>query len=331
MAYRPEILAYLSTPGSWAIAEFFAIALFLYCLADIIRNSDDKVKVFRALELLGFIIYAGIFENIGVLGNTYNYSLDRLIMVGTVPLSILMFEAVIFYAALRFAEAMKFPKWTIPFIVGLLAVLQDMTIDPVAVFDTHLVAGVMEGRWNWITNYKGLLFGIPFFNYTGWFFLMFYYTALIKLGRNFHKKKNYKTGPGIAYLILSPILGVLLIVSPITRFFLFLEPFFTKFIHRPVEISMLVFFMIISIVILIKYQKKDISINLKDDKVIWIIPLILHTFDIILAFSLKITIAYIPVLLFAGIHLGYLAYCYLKSHNQMKHNRTAEELNKATH
>lgn len=318
MDYRPEILAYLSTPATWVIVEILAFILFFYCLADIVKKNEDKTRIFRVFELFGFIVYAGIFENIGVLGNTYNYSLDRLVMVGTVPLSLLAIEAVIFYSALRFAEVMEFPKWTIPVVVGFLAVLQDLTIDPVAVFDTHLVAGVMEGRWNWITHYKGLLFGIPFFNYTGWFFLMFYYTALIQLGRKLYERSSHKITVGLAYVTLSPIAGVLLIISPITRFLLFLDPIFPKFFNRSAEIAMLAFVMITSIAILIKYRKRDMMINFKDDKVIWIIPLTLHTFDIILAFSLKITIAYIPVLLFAGIHLGYLIYYYLKSHFRFK-------------
>ena len=318
MDYRPEILAYLSTPATWVIVEILAFILFFYCLADIVKKNEDKTRIFRVFELFGFIVYAGIFENIGVLGNTYNYSLDRLVMVGAVPLSLLAIEAVIFYSALRFAEVMKFPKWTIPVVVGFLAVLQDLTIDPVAVFDTHLVAGVMEGRWNWITHYKGLLFGIPFFNYTGWFFLMFYYTALIQLGRKLYERSSHKITVGLAYVTLSPIAGVLLIISPITRFLLFLDPIFPKFLNRSAEIAMLAFVMITSIAILIKYRKRDVMINFKDDKVIWIIPLTLHAFDIILAFSLKITIAYIPVLLFAGIHLGYLIYYYLKSHFRFK-------------
>ncbi|MCK4529811.1 MAG: carotenoid biosynthesis protein [Candidatus Marinimicrobia bacterium] len=318
MDYRPEILDYLSTPATWAIAEILAFVLFFYCLADIVKKNEAKTRIFRVFELFGFIVYAGIFENIGVLGNTYNYSLDRLVMVGTVPLSLLAIEAVIFYSALRFAEVMKFPKWTIPVVVGFLAVLQDLTIDPVAVFDTHLVAGVMEGRWNWTIHYEGRFFGIPFFNYTGWFFLMFYYTALIQLGRKLYERSGHKIGVGLTYVTLSPIAGVLLIISPITRFLLFLDPIFPKFLNRSAEIAMLAFVMITSIVILIKYRKRSAMINFKKDKVIWIIPLTLHTFDIILAFSLKITIAYIPVLLFAGIHLGYLAYYYLKSHHHFK-------------
>jgi len=317
MTYRPEILSFLSTPFSWAIAELLAFGLFFYVLADIMKRNDDKVRIFRVFELIGFVIYAGIFENIGVLGNTYNYSFDRLVMVGTVPLSILMFEAIIFYSALRFAERMKFPKWTIPVVVAFLAVLSDMTIDPVAVYDHHLVNGVMEGRWNWTPHYKNMFFGIPFFNYTGWFFLMFYYTSLIQLGRHLFKKSDYKIGRGIAYVTIAPILGVLLIISPLTRFFLYLSPIYPVFLNRGAEILMLSIVMISSIIILIKHWKRDAKISFKDEPVIWIIPLILHTFDIVLAFSLKISIAYVPVLLFAGIHLGYLGFYYLRSRKML--------------
>ena len=81
---------------------------------------------------------------------------------------------------------------------------------------------------------------------------------------------------------------------------------------------MLSLILIISIAIMFKYRKRDTIINIKDYPVIWLIPLILHLFDIILAFSLKITIAYIPVLLFAGIHLGYLSYYFYVAHFTLK-------------
>ena len=306
--FRPEIIEYLSTPISWAIAEVLAFILFYYCLADILKKKDKNVRTFQVFDLVGFVVYAAIFENIGVIVYTYNYSLDRLIMVGVVPLSLLFFEAAIFYSALQFAETMKFPKWVIPFVVGFLGMLQDMTIDPAAVFDLHLIDGVIEGRWNWTIHYDDTFFGIPFFNYTGWYLLMFYYTTLIQLGRNLFGKSGYKYSVGVLYVLLSPIIGVLLIVSPLTRFLLFLDPIYPTFSNRTAEIFTLVTINIITVGLLIKYRRRDVVINPKDYPVMWRIPVILHAFDIVLAFSLGITIAYVPVLLFAAIHLGYLAY-----------------------
>ena len=137
---------------------------------------------------------------------------------------------------------------------------------------------------------------------------MFYYTTLIQLGRKLHEKSGYKRNRGIAYIILSPILGVLLIISPLTRFILFLYPIFPLFLNRTAEIVMLSIIAAISIATLIKCRKRSFDYDYKEYSVIWVVPLILHVFDIVLAFSLGITIAYVPVLLFAAIHLGYIAY-----------------------
>ena len=137
--------------------------------------------------------------------------------------------------------------------------------------------------------------------------LMFYYTTLIQLGRKQHEKSEYKCSIGMAYVIVAPLVGVALIVSPITQFMLFIYPIFPLFLNRTAEIVMLSCIAVITIATLIKCRKRS-AINYKDYPVILVIPVILHTFDIVLAFSLGITIAYIPVLLFAGIHLGYLAY-----------------------
>ena len=323
--YSKDILEYLSSPASWVIAEILAFILFSYCLADIIKKNDKKTRLFRVFELFGFVVYAGIFENIGVLVNTYNYSLDRLVMVGVVPLSLLMFEAAIFYAALQFAELMKYPKWVIPIVVAFLGMLQDMTIDPAAVFDLHLVNGVLEGRWNWTSHYEDMFFGIPFFNYIGWYLLMFYYTSFVLIGRNLHEKSEYKDYVGFAYVIIIPIICVLLIVSPLTRFILFLYPIFPMFVHRTVEICMLSLVSIISLSTIIYYRKRDVIVDYKKNPVIWVIPVILHLFDIILAFTLGIEIAYIPVLLFAGIHLGYLAIYILKKDSKIIEDPKIEE------
>ena len=282
-----------------------------------LKKNDEKTRMTRIFELFGFVLFAGIFENIGVIANTYNYSLDRIVMVGVVPLSLLLIEAVTFYAALQFAESKNYPKWTIPIVVGFLGVLQDLTIDPAAVFDLHLIDGVMQGRWNWTVNYENTFFGIPFFNYSGWFLLMFYYTALILIGRKRYEKSGYNAKMGMFYTIIAPFIGVLLIISPITTFILFLYPIFPKYLNRTAEIVMLSSIAILCLSVLIKYRKRSVPIDFKDKKLIWVIPLILHTFDIILAFALGITIAYIPVLLFAAIHMIYLTY-YLSNKSMVK-------------
>jgi len=310
--FRPEIFEMLKTPLSWAIAEILSIGLFLFCIYDVLKRNDGKNQFFRLMELFGFVLYSGLYENIGVLLSIYDYSFDRLIMVGVVPLSILLFEAVIFYAALLFAEQLNLPKWAIPIIVGFLCMLQDLTIDPVAVFDLQYINGVgFQGRWNWTPRYEFPFFGIPYFNYSGWFMMMFYYATFILIGRYIFEKHEKKPSFGFLYTILAPLFSFLLIISPINQMMLFSPLCFIPTVglfNRTAEIIMLLIITGISIITVFKFRKKEKTISYKDYKPIWIIPTILHVFDIILAFSLGIVIAYIPVILFGTIHLSYIGY-----------------------
>jgi len=313
--FRPEIFEMLKTPLSWAIAEILSIGLFLFCIYDVLKRNDEKNQFFRVMELFGFVLYSGLFENVGVLTSIYDYSFNRLIMVGAVPLSILLFEAAIFYAALLFAEQLNLPKWAIPIIVGFLCMLQDLTIDPAAVFDLQYVDGVgYQGRWNWTFRYEFPFFGIPYFNYSGWFTMMFYYSIFILIGRYFFEKNERKPSIGFLYIILAPLISFLLMISPINQMILFSPLFFIPTVglfNRTAEIIMLLIITGISIITIIKYRKKEKILSYKDYKPIWIIPTILHVFDIILVFSLGIVIAYIPVILFGIIHLIYIGYFFI--------------------
>jgi uncharacterized membrane protein len=306
ITFRQEILDLLSTPFSWAIVEMISFILFVTCMIDAYRNNDDKIRMYRVLELFGYVLYSGLFENVGVLIGVYDYSLDRLFMFGAVPLEILLLEATIFYVAMRLCEKRKLSKWATPFVVGVLCVLQDLTIDPVAVFDLHNVNGVLEGQWNWAIHYTQNLFGIPYYNFTGWFIMMFYYAGLLLIGRRYFEKSEFKHKQGITYVFLAPLCGIILICSPITNFILFLEPFVEIF-NRTAEITMLSIVMGISIIIMLKEWKPKEKINWKDNSIIWWIPAFLHLLDIVYALILQIDIAYIPVFVFGGLHMLYIA------------------------
>ena len=89
------------TPITWFITEIFASVLFVICL---IHAAKQEHGIIRLLELLAFILYSAIFENIGVFMDIYDYNVNRIMMIGKVPIEILMLEGVIFYVALRFAK-----------------------------------------------------------------------------------------------------------------------------------------------------------------------------------------------------------------------------------
>ena len=295
------------TPVTWLLAEFLAIVLFVICMIHDSRQEHGTIKV---LELIGFLFYSAIFENIGVYTQIYDYNLHRIMLIGKVPLEILMIEAVIFYAGLRLVDYLHIPNWGKPFVVGFLASLQDMTLDPSGVFDLHSLDGVMSGQWNWASHYDGTFFGIPYFNFSGWMYLMVYYVIAIQVGMWLYKKYK-KEIIGYLYPFVGGLVGVILLVSPITQFLLFGSPFF-PFYTKGAEIALLVFNYSLGLFILLRYSRIDRPFSFKRDGLVFFIPMALHLYDIVIAFALKIEIAYIPVLLVSAIHIAYFFYVYIK-------------------
>lgn len=294
------------TPITWFIAEVFVSVLFVMCIIHALRQENGTRKL---LELLAFVLYAAIFENIGVFTKVYDYNLFRIMMIGKVPLEVLMIEAVIFYVALRFAEYLKIPKWGIPFVVGVLASIQDMTVDPSAVFDLHKLGGVMSGQWNWTFRYDGTFFGIPFFNFSGWMYLMVFFVASIELGAWIYNKKKNETF-GVIYPFLAIIPALFMLVS-VSRFVLFCWPFFPIYTRGP-EIVMLVINYLVGLFILLRYMKIERPLDLKKDAIVFFFPIVLHLFDIIIAFALKIEIAYIPTVVVGLLHIAFMLFVYFK-------------------
>lgn len=295
------------TPITWLVAEILVSILFVVCIIHASKQEHGTIKV---LELFGFIFYSAIFENIGVYFQAYDYNLHRIMLIGKVPIEVLMVEAVIFYATLQLARKLHIPGWGMPFVVGFLASFQDMSLDPAAVFDLHLLDGVMSGQWNWTFRYAGSFVGIPFYNFSGWMYLMAYYVLAIQVGWWLYMKYQ-KEWVGYLYPFVGGLLGVALLVSPITRFLLFVNPFFSMY-TQGAELTILVINYLLGLGILLRYQKVNQSFDLKRDYPIFVVPLVLHLYDILLVFALNLQVAYLPVLLVSAIHLGYLLYLYLK-------------------
>ncbi len=321
MDLNPQILDMLYSPFSWVIYEILSAFLFIVVISDAIKRNEEDNKLIRVFEIIGYVVYAVIFENIGVLSQTYNYSFHRFMMFGVVPLSIPLFEASIFYSSLLFSERFEFPKWTRPFVVAFIGMLVDFSLDPVSIADTQKFGNVIESRWMWEYHYNNTFFGIPYFNFTGWFVLMFYYTSLIIIGRSFYEKFENKFNYGIIYIIISIIIGDILILSPITLFIMYAWPFAQPFENRTAEIIMLLIIIIITISTLIfarirqKYNKSieqsivdNIKYNLKNNKTMWFVPLSIHILNLLITIVLGLSSVYIPVLLFGLINFIYIGY-----------------------
>jgi hypothetical protein len=297
----------LGSPITWFIVELLAVVLFILC---IIHASKQENALIKILEMFGFIVYSAIYENIGVFTRMYDYNPHRIMMIGKVPIEILLIEAVIFYAALRLSEYLHIPAWGKALVVGFLASVQDMTIDPSAAFDLHSFNGVMSGQWNWTPRYAGTFFGIPFFNFSGWMYMIAFYVIAIQVGMWLFKKYK-KEMIGYLYPFLSAFVALGLLVS-IARFFLFGYPFFPLF-TRGAEIALFVFNYFVGLFILLRTQKIDRPFDFKRNGSILVVPIALHVYDIVVAFALKIQIAYIPVVVVSLIHVAYLLYVVYRS------------------
>ena len=298
-------------PVTWIIMEVMSVVLFAMCMRHALNSDHPKQKLF---ELCCFILAAAIFEYVGVLGGNYWYSQERFMMFGLLPLSILLIEAVIMYSAMTLFEYTNMPKWSIIFFVGILSTIQDMTIDPVYVNDTYLINGLVQGHWNWKIYYDTTFFGIPFFNFSSWFYMTGIYAGLMILGRHLYKKTK-KEWIGICYPFVS---AALLIVALVPIALLLVKPIYSdsntfKFWY---ELIALIINFDIAIVLMVKNWKKMSPVNLqKDGIVIFAIPALLHLYDIVVGFALGIEKSYIPVVIFTVIHMVYLYAIYRKSKN----------------
>jgi len=314
-------------PISWLTVEIFSLILFFTCIAHASRQENPGTRI---LEFFGFVIGAAIFENIGVyVVHTYVYDVRRIMMIGGVPLEILLIEAAIWYAAFNLVQYLNLPAWAKPFAVGLFGSVQDMTIDPAACFDRYAIAdldlanrinashpgalgnGILSGQWNWTNpGYDQMFFGIPFYNFSGWMYLMFWFTALVLLGRWLYQR--YQNGFfAYGFPILSGVLNAVIIATPITSLLLFAS--FFSMGSRTSQIVMLCINFGFAIVLLFIFRNRLKPIELKKDKIVFVFPIIIHLFDVIYAFALGIKIAYVPVTVVTIIHLVYLFYVFSKS------------------
>ena len=296
-------------PITWIVMEVMSVVLFLICMIHALKSKRPLQQLF---ELCCFLLAAGIFEHFGVLTGNYWYSQERFMMVGLLPLSILMIEAVTMYSAMVLFDYLNMPKWCIIWFVGLLSMVQDLSIDPVYVHDTYTFDGLVQGHWNWKIYYEPTFFGIPFFNFSSWFYMTGLYAGLIAWGRQIYAKKR-KEWIGTAYPFLA---AVCLLIPLIPTALLLVKPIYSSnstFLFWYELIAMIANFAF-GAALIVKYWQKQSPVDVKKDGVvIFAVPAILHLYDIVVGFGLGIRQSYIPVVVFTALHLGYLYVVYRKS------------------
>jgi hypothetical protein len=289
-------------PVPWLLADVVTLIASVVVVAFVVRKSKHPTATL--LECFGFVfLYAGIFENFAVVNQWYVYG-RSLVMFGDVPLSVPLIEMDVFMLGLWMMDAMEVPQWSKPFILGLLGMLQDFSLDPVAVNQIFTSGGVTSGRWTWLLP-PGMvnIYGIPVYNFSGWMLIMLYGSIWVLLGRWWFKRSGYKPVIGALYPILAFVLALATMVSPLSQLLLWLAPFFGK--GGNAEWAMLGFHLVFPSVLLAALWRGRMKrpLGLRENLPVFVVPAAFHLTDIVFAASAGYTSVLWLVMLASAVHV----------------------------
>lgn len=157
--------------------EFSMYALFILCLVRAAKRSIKDVSY-----LFGGLLFGLILEYINVTADMgYVYG-KFFVMFGKAPLDIPLCIGVgwgiIIYTARLFTDRLRLPLWASVCFDALLALSIDVSMDAVA-YRLHM------WTWNWqgtgLDPLKAEWFGIPYGNFSGWLYVVFYYSLFNRL------------------------------------------------------------------------------------------------------------------------------------------------------
>jgi hypothetical protein len=106
--------------------------------------------------------------------SAYEYG-DFFLKIGPLPLSIGIGWGVIIYSAMLFSNASSLPEWARPLLDALLALNIDLAMDAIA---------IRLGMWDWGQALDFNYFGVPYANFWAWFWVVFSFSASLRLLTN---------------------------------------------------------------------------------------------------------------------------------------------------
>jgi hypothetical protein len=299
-------------PLDWLVQDIIALLLAVFVLAFIIRREKRPVVVI--LEMFAFVfLYASVYENAACVMGLYSYG-RSLVMIGFVPASVPIIEACVLITGFWFLQKTAVPKWAWAPIVGLFGMLQDFSLDPLAIRQVHTVGQVTSARWNWLINpaADANILRIPVFNFPGWMLIMFYGTICLLVGRWWYQKSGYKALVGYVYPFLAMIAALLLMISPLSRLLLWLGPVFQK--GQPVEWIMLAVHLLVPTALLVFFWRGRMTGPFtRDDLPIFVFPTVLHLSDILYTLLGGYTEILWIVLLASALQTGFLLFAWIKN------------------
>jgi hypothetical protein len=293
-------------PLVWVLQDLLIIVATVFTLRHAALREERRGQTL--IEFFCFcFLYAAVYENGASMAGLYDYG-RSILMVGVVPFTVPALEFLVLYAALLMLEKMRVPSWCKPFIVGFWGMLQDFTLDPLAMRQVFVSEGRPVGRWTWnIGGGDANIAQVPVYNFPGWVLILGIGSAAILAGRWWWKRSGYKLWVGLAYPLFAALGGLIVLVLPSSQFLLWLAPFFAK--GSVGEWIMLAFHFALAASVLAFAWRGRMrgSLSLSEDWPVFVLPALFHLSD--LAFVLVggyYDLLWIE-LLFGGLHLGLIA------------------------
>lgn len=309
-------------PATWLISDVIVILVSLILLVYVIKKSKHPAVLI--LECFAFIfLYASLYENAAGAASWHWYIFGKsLLMVGDVPLTVPIIEIDVVILGLWLLDKMDIPTWCKPFIVGLFGMLQDFTLDPLAVKQIYTVDGVTTGRWTWLIGPDAVnIYGVPVYNFAGWMLILGLASTFILLGRWWFKKSGYKPVVGYVYPFLAMILALGALMTPLSTFLLWAGPFYHK--GGMNEWVMLGVNLAIPAILLAVFWRGRMKgpISFKDAWPIFAVPIVLHLSDIIFTIVGGHTEILWLVLLISAVNIALLLLIYFRGRSVPQHAR----------
>lgn len=185
------------------IFEFGMYILFVLCLIHAWKQSIRHVSYLIAGVLFGLLLeYINVISDMGYVYGKF------IVMFGTSPLNIPLCVGIgwgiILYTARLFTDTFKLPLWASACLDVFLALSVDFSMDTIA-YRLHM--------WTWDWKGTGLnpltaeWFGIPYANFSGWIYVVFFYSSFSRLLERWLTKNKKALKVKLAVI---PLLSVLL-------------------------------------------------------------------------------------------------------------------------
>jgi len=278
-----ENLNWFTFIPSWVIQDLLVLFAGLLWLFFVLKNEKNPKSII--LECVCFIFcYAAIYENLAGVMGWYGFG-RSIVMIFNVPITVPLVEYLVVYTSIRLIQHTRTPLWAIPFFVGFMGMLFDFTLDPLAVRQVHETAECLTGigRWSWFfdPSHANIL-NVTVYNFPGWVLLCGYSSAFILLGRKWFEKAKNKTLIGYLYPPVCLLAALLVMVSPLSAFLLWLGPMFDK--GGITEWIMLAVWFIIPLTLLFIFGRKYTKpLDAKTDYLIFVMLIGFHVVNIFFA------------------------------------------------